>query len=74
MLISQVPDHAGRQGEALGIAMIGPELLRWGVVTDIQTPWPRCMNNRWRRRLHASVGLPRNDRGGGRAAAGGPRG
>jgi transposase-like protein len=33
------------------------------VVTDIQTPWPRCMSNRWRRQLHASVGLPEGYRG-----------
>jgi hypothetical protein len=33
------------------------------VVKDIQTPWPRCMNNRWRRQLHASVGLPKGYRG-----------
>jgi hypothetical protein len=38
-------------------------LLLLGVVTDIQTPWPRCMNNRWRRQLHASVGLPKGYRG-----------
>ena len=29
------------------------------MVTDVRTPWPRCMNNRWRRQLHASVGLPK---------------
>ena len=44
-------------------AVIGPELLLLGVVTDIQTPWPRCMNNRWRRQLHASVGMPKGYRG-----------
>jgi hypothetical protein len=43
--------------------MIGPELLLLGVVTDIRTPWPRCMNNRWRRQLQASVGLPEGYRG-----------
>jgi Clp amino terminal domain, pathogenicity island component len=58
MLIGQVLVHAGEQARALGAAVIGPELLLLGVVTDMQTPWPRCMNNRWRRRLHASVGLP----------------
>jgi Clp amino terminal domain, pathogenicity island component len=63
MLISQVLVHAGEQARALGIGMIGPELLLWGVVTDIRTPWPRCMNNRWRRQLHASVGLPAGYRG-----------
>jgi hypothetical protein len=58
LLITQVLYHAGEQARALGIGVIGPELLLLGVVTDIQTPWPRCMNNRWRRQLHASVGLP----------------
>jgi Clp amino terminal domain, pathogenicity island component len=58
VLIGQVLVHAGEQARALGATVIGPELLLLGVVTDIQTPWPRCMNNRWRRQLHASVGLP----------------
>jgi ATP-dependent Clp protease ATP-binding subunit ClpA len=58
MLIGQVLVHAGEQAQALGATVIGPEVLLLGVVTDIQTPWPRCMNNRWRRQLHASVGLP----------------
>jgi hypothetical protein len=63
MLISQALYHAGEQARALGIEEIGPELLLLGVVTDIQTPWPRCMHNRWRRQLHASVGLPAGYRG-----------
>jgi Clp amino terminal domain, pathogenicity island component len=63
MLIGQVLVHTGQQAQALGIAVIGPELLLLGVVTDIQTPWPRCMNNRWRRQLYASVGLPKGYRG-----------
>jgi Clp amino terminal domain, pathogenicity island component len=63
MLISQVLYHAGEQARALGVEVIGPELLLLGVVTDIRTPWPRCMNNRWRRQLHASVGLPKGYRG-----------
>ncbi len=63
MLIGQVLQHAGEQTRALGIHEVGPEVLLWGVVTDIQTPWPRCMNNRWRRQLHASVGLPKGYRG-----------
>jgi hypothetical protein len=63
MLIGQGLVHAGEQAQALGIAVIGPELLLLGVVTDIRTPWPRCMNNRWRRQLHASVGLPKGYRG-----------
>jgi hypothetical protein len=66
MLISQVLVHAGEQARALGIGVIGPELLLLGVVQDIRMPWPRCMNNRWRRQLYASVGLP----GGYRGAAG----
>jgi hypothetical protein len=63
MLIGQVLVHAGEQARVLGIAVIGPELLLLGVVQDIRTPWPRCMNNRWRRQLYASVGLPRGYRG-----------
>jgi hypothetical protein len=63
MLIGQVLVHAGEQARALGAEVVGPELLLLGVVTDIQTPWPRCMNNRWRRQLHASVGLPKGYRG-----------
>jgi hypothetical protein len=63
MLISQVLVHAGEQAQALGLGVIGPELLLLGVVTDVRTPWPRCTNNRWRRQLHASVGLPEGYRG-----------
>jgi ClpA/ClpB-like protein len=63
ILIGQVLYHAGEQARALGAGEVGPELLLWGVVTDIRTPWPRCMNNRWRRQLHASVGLPKGYRG-----------
>ncbi len=63
MLIGQVLVHAGAHARAIGAAVIGPEVLLLGVVTDIQTPWPRCMNNRWRRQLHASVGLPDGYRG-----------
>jgi hypothetical protein len=63
MLISQVLYHAGQQAQARGIGMIGPELLLLGVVRDIRMTWPRCMNNRWRRQLHASVGLSRDYRG-----------
>jgi ATP-dependent Clp protease ATP-binding subunit ClpA len=63
MLLGQVLQHAGEQARALGAGQVGPELLLWGVVTDIKTPWPRCMNNRWRRQLHASVGLPKGYRG-----------
>jgi Clp amino terminal domain, pathogenicity island component len=63
MLISQALYQAGEQARALGIRVVGPELLLLGVVKDIQTSWPRCMNNRWRRQLHASVGLPASYRG-----------
>jgi Clp amino terminal domain, pathogenicity island component len=63
MLLGQVLVHAGEQARALGAGAVGPELLLWGVVTDIRTPWPRCMSNRWRRQLHASVGLPKGYRG-----------
>jgi len=63
LLIGQVLVHAGDQARALGANVVGPELLLLGVVTDLQTPWPRCMNNRWRRQLHASVGLPDGYRG-----------
>jgi hypothetical protein len=63
MLIGQVLVHAGEQARALNIGVIGPELLLLGVVQDIQTLWPRCMNNRWRRQLHASIGLPAGYRG-----------
>jgi hypothetical protein len=63
MLIGQVLYHAGEQARALGAGEVGPELLLLGVVTEIRTPWPRCMNNRWRRLLHASVGLSKGYRG-----------
>jgi Clp amino terminal domain, pathogenicity island component len=63
LFIGQVLVHASEQARALDIEVIGPELLLLGVVKDIRTPWPRCMNNRWRRRLHASVGLPKGYRG-----------
>jgi Clp amino terminal domain, pathogenicity island component len=63
LLIGQVLYHSGEQARALGAGEVGPELLLWGVATDVRTPWPRCMNNRWRRQLHASVGLPKGYRG-----------
>ena len=63
MLIGQVLYHAGEQAKAAGVGEVGPELLLLGVVIDIQTPWPRCMDNRWRRQLHAAVGLPEGYRG-----------
>jgi ATP-dependent Clp protease ATP-binding subunit ClpA len=63
LLIGQVLVHAGAQARALGTEVIGPELVLLGVVQDLRTPWPRCMNNRWRRQLYASVGLPKGYRG-----------
>jgi len=63
MLATQALYHAGEQAKALGIGVIGPELLLLGVIIDIQTPWPRCMFNPWVRQLHASVGLPEGYRG-----------
>jgi Clp amino terminal domain, pathogenicity island component len=63
MLIGQVLVHVGEHARGLGAGEVGPELLLLGVVTDVQTPWPRCMNNRWRRQLHAPVGLPKGYRG-----------
>ena len=63
MLIGQVLVHAGERARALGVGRVGPEVLLLGVVKDVQTPWPRCMNNRWRRQLHASVGLPEDYEG-----------
>jgi hypothetical protein len=63
MLIGQVLVHAGERAGELAAGEVGPELLLWGVVSDVRTPWPRCMDNRWRRQLHASVGLARGYRG-----------
>jgi hypothetical protein len=59
----QASYHAGEQAKALGRGQVGPELLLLGVVVDTQTPWPRCMFNRWNRQLRASVGLPADYRG-----------
>jgi ATP-dependent Clp protease ATP-binding subunit ClpA len=63
MLATQALYHAGELARAVGHRAVGPELLLLGVVKDIQTPWPRCMRNRWTRQLHASVGLPEDYRG-----------
>jgi len=54
---------AGEQARTLGAGEVGPELLLLGVVMDVQARRPRCMSNRWMRRLHASVGLPEGYRG-----------
>jgi Clp amino terminal domain, pathogenicity island component len=63
VLATQATYLASQQARALGFGMVGPELLLLGVVKDVQTPWPRCMNNPWVRQLHASVGLPEGYRG-----------
>jgi hypothetical protein len=54
---------AGEQARTLGAGEVGPELLLLGEVMDVQARRPRCMSNRWMRRLHASVGLPEGYRG-----------
>jgi hypothetical protein len=63
LLATQATYLASQQAKTLGVGVIGPELLLLGVVKDIHTPWPRCMNNPWVRQLHASVGLPEGYRG-----------
>jgi hypothetical protein len=63
LLATQATYLASQQAKTLGVGVVGPELLLMGVVKDIQTPWPRCMNNPWVRQLHASVGLPEGYRG-----------
>jgi ATP-dependent Clp protease ATP-binding subunit ClpA len=63
LLIGRTLQFAGERADALGQATVGPELLLVGVLDDIAKPWPRCMSNRWRRRLLAHVGLPTDYRG-----------
>jgi hypothetical protein len=63
LLIGRTLQFAGERADALGQATVGPELLLVGVLDDIAKPWPRCMSNRWRRRLLAHVGLPTSYRG-----------
>jgi ATP-dependent Clp protease ATP-binding subunit ClpA len=63
MLTTQATWLASRQAEALGHDAVNPELLLLGVLEDVRTPWPRCMNNPWVRQLLASVGLPESYRG-----------
>ena len=53
---------ARERATAFGHEAVGSELLL-GVLDDITTRPPRCMSNRWVRRLHASVGLPDDYRG-----------
>jgi hypothetical protein len=66
LLIGRTLQFAGCRADVLGHATVGPELLLLGVLDDIAKPWPRCMSNRWRRRLLAHVGLPGDYRGGAR--------
>jgi hypothetical protein len=54
---------ARERAEALDQEAVGSELLLLGVLDDLTTRPPRCMSNRWTRRLHASVGLPEGYRG-----------
>ena len=54
---------ARRRAEALGQSEVSSELLLLGVLDDLTTRPPRCMSNRWVRRLHASVGLAEDYRG-----------
>jgi hypothetical protein len=62
-LAKRVVGLAHRRAGAVGTVGIGPELLLLGVLDDITEPWPRCMSNRWRRRLLAYVDLPADYRG-----------
>jgi Clp amino terminal domain, pathogenicity island component len=63
LLIGRTLHFAAEWADALGQALVGPELLLVGVLDDITRPWPRCLSNRWRRRLLAHVGLPTSYRG-----------
>ncbi|HZD68636.1 MAG TPA: Clp protease N-terminal domain-containing protein [Actinomycetes bacterium] len=63
LLIGRTLHFAGELADAPGQATVGPELLLLGVLDDITRPWPRCMSNRWRRRLLAHLGLPTSYRG-----------
>ena len=63
MLAAHALMLARERAEALGQEAVGSELLLLGVLDDLTTQPPRCMSNRWTRRLHASVGLPEGYRG-----------
>jgi hypothetical protein len=63
VLATQATYLASQQARTVGRGVVGSELLLLGVIKDIQTPWPRCMNNPWVRQLHAAVGLPEGYRG-----------
>ena len=63
MLAAHALMLAREQATALGDEAVSSELLLLGVLDDVTTRPPRCMANRWVRRLHASVGLPGDYRG-----------
>jgi ATP-dependent Clp protease ATP-binding subunit ClpC len=63
MLAAHALMLAGERAKALGHDAVGSELLLLGVLDDVTTRPPRCMANRWVRRLHVSVGLPEGYRG-----------
>jgi hypothetical protein len=63
MLAAHALMLARERAKALGQDAVGTELLLLGVLDDLVTRPPRCMSNRWTRRLHASVGLPKGYRG-----------
>jgi ATP-dependent Clp protease ATP-binding subunit ClpA len=63
MLAAHALMLARERAKALGQEAIGSELLLLGVLDDLTTRPPRCMSNRWTRRLQASVGLPEGYRG-----------
>jgi ATP-dependent Clp protease ATP-binding subunit ClpA len=63
MLAAHALMLAHERAKALGHDAVSSELLLLGVLDDITTRPPRCMSNRWVRRLHASVGLPEGYRG-----------
>jgi ATP-dependent Clp protease ATP-binding subunit ClpA len=63
LLIGRTLLFARERADALGHCTVDPELLLLGVLDDITRRWPRCMSNRWRRRLLAHVGLPAGYRG-----------
>jgi hypothetical protein len=63
MVAVQALSLAREHAKTLGSSQVSSELLLLGVLDDITKPWPRCMSNRWVRRLYASVGLPDGFRG-----------
>jgi ATP-dependent Clp protease ATP-binding subunit ClpA len=63
MVAVQALSLAHEHARTLGSSQVSSELLLLGVLDDTTKPWPRCMSNRWVRRLYASVGLPDGFRG-----------